>query len=106
MKWGEFWVADLSGGTGSEQSGLRPCVIVQNDIGNLYSSTTIVCPITTKKKNYNATHVTVDCLLETSFIMCEQMRVIDKSRLKKYICRISDSDAHQLKQKLRLTMSL
>lgn len=106
MKWGEFWLADLNGGVGSEQSGFRPVVIVQNDIGNRYSATTIVCPLTTKEKNYNATHITVGCLGRTSFIMCEQMRVIDKSRLRKFLMAIPEEDAKALKEKLRITLNI
>lgn len=106
MKWGEFWLVDLNGGAGSEQGGVRPCIIVQNDIGNKYSATTIVCPVTTKMKNYNATHIRVTCLAETSFIMCEQVRVIDKSRLRRFICDIGTQDIKELKEKLRLTLSV
>lgn len=106
MKWGEFWLVDLNGGCGSEQGGVRPCIIVQNDIGNKYSKTTIICPLTTKDKNYSATHIRVDCLAQTSFIMCEQIRVVDKSRLIKYICTISDEDVHDLRAKLRLTIAV
>jgi mRNA interferase MazF len=106
MKWGEFWFADLDGGIGSEQCGFRPCIIVQNDIGNKYSATTLVCPVTTKLKNYTATHIQVGCLARTSYIMCEQLRVVDKSRLKRFICKIGREDEIILKEKLRLTLSL
>lgn len=106
VKWGDFWLVNLDGGVGSEQSGVRPCVVILNDIGNQYSGTTIVCPLTTKSKNYSATHLTVGCLAKESYIMCEQMRVVDKSRLIKYLCSTSQADAEKLKEKLRITLSL
>lgn len=106
MKWGDFWIADLSGGEGSEQGGLRPVIIIQNDIGNKYSPTTIVCPITTKQKNYNATHVMITGLSATSYIMCEQLRVVDKSRLKRYLGCIAKEDKYLLREKLKITLAL
>lgn len=89
---GEVYLVDLSEQVGSEQGGLRPAVIVQNDVGNKYSPTTIVCPLTSKKKAQIATHVEldpVDCGIERpSTVMCEQLRVVDKSRLRKKIGEI------------------
>ena len=99
-------MADLTGGVGSEQSGMRPVIVVQNDVGNGYSNVTIVCPLTTKLKNYSATHITVSTLSTQSYIMCEQIRVVDKSRLKRKICNINDTDSKLLKEKLKLTLDL
>jgi mRNA interferase MazF len=105
MKWGEFWLAELDG-IGSEQTGVRPVIIVSNDIGNRYATTVTICPITTKVKNFNATHICVNNLAQTSFIMAEQVRTIDKSRLKRYICKINPSDSLELKKKLILALGL
>lgn len=84
---GEIYLIDLSNQVGSEQSGIRPAVIVQNEIGNQYSPTTIVCPLTSKKKNMSATHVSLTPedagVVQDSVVLCEQVRVIDKARIKK-----------------------
>lgn len=86
MKKGEIYYADLNGATGSEQSGGRPVLIIQNDIGNKFSPTTIVAAITTNEKKSNMpTHVqlNIDCgLIQKSVVMLEQIRTVDKSRLR------------------------
>lgn len=80
---GQVYYADLSPVKGSEQGGYRPVVIVQNDTGNKYSTTTIICTMTTKSKKYMPTHVTLpDDLYKGSRIEAEQIRTIDKCRLK------------------------
>lgn len=106
MKKGEFWNVNLGEGKGSEQSGPRPCLIVQNDIGNKYSPTTIICPVTTKDKNFSATHLLIDCLSRPSYIMFEQIRVVDKSRLVNYICTIDDETQREVNKKLRVSLGL
>lgn len=89
IKKGDIFYADLSGGVGSEQHGERPVLIIQNNIGNKYSPTTIVAAITTHEKKLDLpTHVLLDesCgLKQQSIVMLEQIRTIDKSRLKKKI---------------------
>ena len=86
---GEIYYADLDGAIGSEQSGIRPVLIVQNDIGNKHSPTTIVAPITKHEKKIDMpTHVILnnDCgLKQKSIVMLEQIRTIDKYRLKEKI---------------------
>jgi len=89
--------ADLSGTVGSEQGGIRPVLIIQNDIGNLYSPTTIVMPFSTKiYKNPNQpTHTlikkSVDTGLKTdSILLGEQMRVISNTRIKRKIGTVTD----------------
>lgn len=89
--------ADLSGTVGSEQGGVRPVLIIQNDIGNTYSPTTIVMPFSTKTfKNPNQpTHTLIrkgsgTGLKEDSILLGEQMRVISNQRIKKKIGRITD----------------
>ena len=90
IKRGEVYVADLSPVIGSEQGGLRPVVILQNDIGNKYSPTTIVGCITSKlHKSKLPTHIELNSnfcgLKQDSLLLCEQIRTIDKSRLKEKI---------------------
>lgn len=89
--------ADLSGTIGSEQGGIRPVLIIQNDIGNLHSSTTIVMPFSTKiYKNPNQpTHTLIKKSADTglkmdSVLLGEQMRVISNERIKKKIGMVTD----------------
>ncbi len=85
---GAMFYADLDPTIGSEQQGCRPVVILQNDTGNKFSPTTIIAPITTKKDVELPTHVLIkqfDKIRPNSIIMVEQIRVIDKKRLKGFI---------------------
>lgn len=84
VKRGEIYYADLSPVVGSEQSGIRPVLIIQNDRDNNSSPTTIVAAITSSKtKAELPTHVTftADCLPYESTVLLEQIRTIDKTRL-------------------------
>ena len=95
---GEIYYADLSTGVGSEQSGNRPVVIIQNDVGNFYSPTTIIAPLTSRIKTNMPTHVYVE-LPETarkSVVLTEQVRTIDKKRLGKYVGKISDEELNKI----------
>lgn len=88
IKRGEIYYADLSPVIGSEQGGTRPVMILQNDIGNYYSPTTVVAFITGRTgKNDIPTHKRIVCagLPRASIILLEQLSTIDKSRIKKYI---------------------
>lgn len=87
---GDIYYADLSGTVGCEQGGIRPVIILQNDIGNIFSPTTIVAPITSQPKKRLPTHVFLHKgkqlgLKLNSHISMEQIRTIDKTRLKEYI---------------------
>ena len=87
IKRGDMFYADLSPVVGSEQGGIRPVVIIQNDLGNKYSPTVIAAAITSQtSKTKLPTHIDVDCktcgLKSDSVILAEQIRTIDKSRLK------------------------
>ena len=88
---GDIFYADLGEGIGSEQSGYRPVVIIQNNIGNKYSPTVIALAITTKSKNRIPTHIPIkagSCGLEKdSIILVEQVRTLDKVRLKEKIVK-------------------
>lgn len=81
---GDIFLANLNPIIGDEQGGVRPVLIIQNDIGNYYSNTTIVAAITSKRKSNLPTHVRLSNkhgLMNNSIIMTEQIRTIDKSRL-------------------------
>lgn len=92
MRRGEIYLVDLSSHVGSEQSGIRPALIVQNEKGNQNSPTTIVCPLTSKAKPTMETHLLLtpnDCgIIKESTVLCEQIRVVDKSRLKRKVGEI------------------
>lgn len=103
---GEIWYAVLDGAVGSEQGKSRYCVVVQNDKANNCSTTTIVCPITSREKDYGLTHVFIDCLKLPSYIECEQIRVIDKKRLKRKIAKLNQGKISEVEDKLRLQLGL
>lgn len=91
IKRGDIYLADLNPVVGSEQDGIRPVLILQNDMGNRYSPTTIVAAITGRKtKTELPTHVkiTVTGLKTESIVLLEQIRTIDKTRLNEYIGKL------------------
>ncbi len=95
IKRGEIYYADLSPVVGSEQGGIRPILIVQNDIGNKYSPTVIVAAITSQiNKAKLPTHIELKSgdfgLQKDSVILLEQLRTLDKKRLKEKVGEIED----------------
>ena len=95
IKRGDIYYADLSPVIGSEQGGIRPVVVVQNDVGNKYSPTVIAAAITSKiNKAKLPTHIEIDAehfgLPKDSVVLAEQIRTIDKKRLKERIGRLDD----------------
>ena len=97
IKRGEIYYADLSPVIGSEQGGVRPVLIIQNDVGNRYSPTVIAAAITSQhNKTKLPTHISVDAdncgLAKDSIVLLEQVRTIDKQRLKEKMgCLDNDS---------------
>ncbi len=91
---GDIYLVDLTSAEGSEQKGIRPAVVVQNEAGNQHSPTTIVCPLTSQIKNMSATHVALspkECgVAKDSIVLCEQVRVIDKAKIKKKLGEINN----------------
>ena len=92
---GDIFYADLRPVIGSEQGGVRPVLIIQNDVGNKYSPTVIAAAITSQTtKNKLPTHIEIDSktygLKSDSVVLTEQIRTIDKSRLKEKIGHIDD----------------
>lgn len=97
IKRGDMFYADLSPVVGSEQGGIRPVLIIQNDVGNKFSPTVIAAAITSQKsKNNLPTHIEVtgedSGLKADSIILAEQIRTIDKSRLKEKIGHIDNEN--------------
>lgn len=96
VKRGDMFYADLSPVVGSEQGGIRPVLIIQNDTGNKYSPTVIAAAITSQTgKNKLPTHIEIGSddngLKSDSVVLAEQIRTIDKSRLKEKIGHIDDN---------------
>ncbi len=96
MKRGDIYRADLDPVVGSEQGGVRPVLIIQNDTGNLYSPTVIVAAITGRNKKPNMpVHVAITAgesgLPMDSVVLTEQVRTLEKSRLTDYLGRLTDS---------------
>lgn len=94
IKYGDVFLADLSPVVGSEQGGIRPVLVIQNNVGNRFSPTVIVAVITTQiKKSNMPTHVKLQAskhgLERDSVVLLEQIRTIDKSRLK---CKLTEID--------------
>ena len=95
VKRGDMFYADLSPVVGSEQGGIRPVIIIQNDVGNMHSPTVIAAAITSQKgKNRLPTHIEIGSkkngLKADSIVLTEQIRTIDKSRLKEKIGHVED----------------
>ena len=91
---GDIYTAILELGIGSEQTGIRPVLIIQNNVGNIYSNTTIIAPISSSYTKHDIpTHVFLnnkEYLYNSSIILLEQIRVISKNRLGHYIAHLSD----------------
>ena len=94
---GDVYYADLRPAIGSEQGGIRPVLIIQNDIGNKHSPTVIAAAITSSQKKRLPTHVELKgtaALYRKSSVLLEQLRTLDKSRLLQYVCSL---EAHTMK---------
>ncbi|MBQ2777872.1 MAG: type II toxin-antitoxin system PemK/MazF family toxin [Peptococcaceae bacterium] len=111
VKRGDVYYAELDPVIGSEQGGVRPVLIIQNDVGNQHSPTTIVAAITGQlSKAKLPTHVDLagreNGLAKNSVVLVEQVRTIDKSRLKEYICTLDKQIMEQVDQALLISMGL
>lgn len=108
---GEIYLIDLSNQVGSEQSGVRPAVVVQNEMGNIHSPTTIVCPLTSKQKSMAATHVNLTPedagVIKESTVLCEQVRVIDKTRIKRKLGEVKNlKKIEDINQKILISFGI
>lgn len=111
IKRGDIFYADLSPVIGSEQGGIRPVMIIQNDVGNRHSPTVICAAITSKmNKAKLPTHVEIDAnkyqLVKNSVVLLEQIRTIDKQRLKDFICHIDKNLMNQVEEALKISLEL
>ncbi len=115
-KRGDIFYADLSPVVGSEQGGLRPVLIIQNDVGNRYSPTVIAAAITSRTgKNKLPTHIGVEAmissdtsggLMKNSVILLEQVRTLDKTRLKEKMGHLDDSVMRRVNEAIAVSFGL
>ncbi len=110
IKRGQIYYADLSPVKGSEQGGHRPVLIIQNDVGNKYAPTVIVAVITSRHtKAKLPTHIwlNAECgLPKESMVECEQVRTIDKSRLKNFMGAVSQEVMREIEKGLKISFGL
>ena len=111
VKRGDIYYADLSPVVGSEQGGVRPVLIVQNDVGNKFSPTVIAAAITSQRdKNNLPTHIEVNAqncgLSKDRVVLLEQVRTIDKRRLKEKMGALDSSDMGKINNALSISFGL
>jgi mRNA interferase MazF len=108
---GDVYYADLRPVVGSEQGGVRPVLIVQNDVGNRHSPTVICAAITSRmNKAKLPTHVELDSgkydMVKDSVILLEQLRTIDKTRLKDKVCHLDGEILGKVDKALEISLEL
>ena len=109
VKRGDIFTANLDPVVGSEQGGIRPVLIIQNNTGNRFSPTVIAAVITSRRKGTQPTHVALgsDCgLPEDSILSAEQPRTLDKSRLLKYIGHVDRPVMDEVNRALKVSLDL
>ncbi|CAM5796977.1 MULTISPECIES: type II toxin-antitoxin system PemK/MazF family toxin [Brevibacillus] len=111
VKRGDVFFADLSPVVGSEQGGVRPVLVIQNDIGNRFSPTVIVAAITAQiQKAKLPTHVEIDAKMygfdRDSVILLEQIRTIDKQRLTDKITHLDDEMMDRVNESLQISLGI
>ena len=111
VKRGDIYYADLSPVVGSEQGGVRPVLIVQNDVGNKFSPTVIAAAITSQRDKTNLpTHIRVDAdgcgLSKDSIVLLEQVRTIDKQRLKEKMGSLDSGSMNRIDRALSVSFGL
>lgn len=108
---GDIYYADLSPVVGSEQGGIRPVLIVQNDVGNRFSPTVIAAAITSQKdKTKLPTHIQLQAagsgLARDSIVLLEQIRTLDKQRLRERMGRLDDRSMNRVDRALQVSFGL
>lgn len=106
---GAIFYADLGDTIGSEEKGIRPVLVIQNDVGNRFNPTTIIAPISTKKNDKLPTHILIkqfDKIRANSIILLEQIRVIDKSRIKGFVTMLAKEQMLEVKDALIHTLDI
>ena len=106
---GAIFYADLDPIIGSEQKGVRPVLIIQNDIGNKFSPTVLIAPISTKKDKVLPTHILIkqfDKIRHDSIVLLEQIRVLDKTRLKGYLGMLEEEQMKEVEEAIIISFGL
>ncbi len=107
---GEIYYVDWSPSRGSEQSGARPALIIQNDVGNQFSSTTIVAAVSTQQRRPYPFHVTISAqesgLPQDSVVKCEQVQTVDQTRLGRLAGTLSVERMLQVNLALKRSLGL
>ncbi len=111
IKRGDIYYADLSPVVGSEQGGIRPVLIVQNDVGNKYSPTVIAAAITSQQDKSNLpTHINLSAagsgLSKDSIVLLEQVRTIDKARLKEKMGALDNKAMNMVDKAISISFGL
>lgn len=111
VKRGDIYYADLRPVVGSEQGGIRPVLIVQNDVGNRHSPTVICAAITSKmNKAKLPTHIELNAgkydMVKDSVVLLEQLRTIDKKRLKDKVCHLDEDIMKRVSRGLMISLEL
>ena len=111
IKRGDIYYADLSPVVGSEQGGIRPVLIVQNDVGNKYSPTVIAAAITSQRDKTNLpTHISVNAdgcgLAKDSIVLLEQVRTLDKKRLREKMGILDETDMLRVDRALSVSLGI
>ena len=108
---GDIFYADLSPVVGSEQGGVRPVLVIQNEMGNRHSPTVICAAITSRMhKSKLPTHVEIDArrygVVKNSVVLLEQIRTIDTQRLKESVCHLDQEIMQKVDEALRISIAL
>ena len=108
---GDIYCADLDPVVGSEQGGIRPVIVIQNDTGNKHSPTLIVATVTTKihKKTNMPTHFVINgnpAFREASVVQLEQIRTIDKRRIDNYLGKVTPSEMVAIERALSVSLAM
>lgn len=111
IKRGDIYYADLSPVVGSEQGGIRPVLVIQNDVGNKHSPTVICAAITSRmNKAKLPTHIEISAhkynIVKNSVILLEQIRTIDKQRLKEFVCHVDSQMMRRVDDAIRISLEL
>ncbi len=108
---GDIYLVDFGTNVGSEQGGCRPVLVLQNDVGNHYGPTLIVAPISSRywKKASQPTHYIIEevkNLSSPSVVLAEQIITIDKSRVQKFLGRVSDQQMRGIDRAVKISLGL
>lgn len=108
---GDIYYAELSPVVGSEQGGIRPVLVIQNDVGNRHSPTVICAAITSRmNKAKMPTHIEISAqkynIVKNSVILLEQIRTIDKQRLREFVCHVDSHMMSKVNEAIRISLEL